>query len=470
MLDVTTKFCTLFFLIVVLTACSISTMHVPPLPENTPRDIYIFLDGTANDAGSRTNIAKLHNIITLQKNPKIATIYIDGVGTQTFGKASGLATGLGNANRVQEAYRFLAENYREGDKVYIFGFSRGAWSARILASLVYVAGLPDIMNLPENKRKDTVDDIYYTYKKFWSTLFGDNRSLKQRREDVEAYLSKNTLLKNRKTNVKIDFLGLWDTVQALGVLSLDDTNVGEPNKLYADQLCNIRRIAHAVSLDDYRFEEFTPLLFRQLHFVKERCVSDKKTDNIVPEINEVWFSGAHSDVGGGYDDTTIDGVSLNWMLGQMINAEIKSFEHDTEVYANHLDTTHNANTGFLDLVYDDLSRNLAIIYESDNYVYPEMHLGHHLKIKVNKGETCHDGQSTTPSCYQAKIRLHPSVLDRLCAIAPKHFESHWFRDKPFQRCVKCDGDSGSISNLDKCGEIFEVEDDTRYNPQNVQHD
>lgn len=471
MLDAYTKFSTLFLLIALLSACSISTKHVPPLNEsNAPRDIYIFLDGTANDAGSRTNVAKLHNIVTLQNNPRIATIYIDGVGTQTFGGVLGLATGLGNANRVQEAYLFLVDNYREGDKVYIFGFSRGAWSARILASLIYTAGLPSLEHLPEGKREDIVDDIYYTYKKFWGTLFGDNRSLQQRREDVEAYLSKNILLENHKSNIKIDFLGLWDTVQALGVVSLDDTNVGEPNKLYADQLCNISRIAHAVSLDDFRFEEFTPLLFRQSHFVQEQCVSNKKTYNIVPEINEVWFSGAHSDVGGGYDDTTLDGISLNWMIGQMINADIESFEHRTEVYANHLDATHNANTGVLDLVYADLSRDLATIYQSDNYVYPEMHLGHDLTVKVNKGETCLDGQKTTPSCYQAKIRLHPSVLDRLCTIAPKHFESHWFRDKPFKRCIKCDENSGSISNEGNCSEIFEVENDTRYKTQNVKLD
>ncbi|WP_265615837.1 phospholipase effector Tle1 domain-containing protein [Alteromonas aquimaris] len=439
------------------------------MSEKTPRDIYIFLDGTANDAGSRTNIAKLHNIITLQNDPKIAAIYIDGVGTQTFGRVLGLATGLGNANRVQEAYRFLIENYKEGDNVYLFGFSRGAWSARILASLIYVAGLPDIMHLPADKRKDAVDDIYYTYKKFWGTLFGDNRTLQQRREDVEAYLAKNNLLKNHKTNVNIDFLGLWDTVQALGVVSIDDTDVGEPNKLYADQLCNIRRIAHAVSLDDYRFEEFTPLLFRQLHFTKEDCIGNNENDGNVSEINEVWFSGAHSDVGGGYDDTTIDGVSLNWMLGQMIKAGITSFDHKTEVYANHLDKTHNANIGFLDLVYDDLSRDLATIYESDNYIYPELHLERGKNIKVNKGETCSDGQATQSYCYQAKIKLHASVLDRLCVIAPKHFESHWFRMEPFKECVMCNGNTGSISEAGNCGEIFEVENDARYKPQSELH-
>lgn len=172
----------------------------------------MFLDGTANDAGSRTNVAKLHNLGTLQESPNITIIYIDGAGTSIGGVFSGMTTGLGNAKRVQKAYRFLAENYKDGDKVYIFGFSRSAWSARILSAMLYVAGLPDLNRLPESTRVDVVDDIYYKYKRFWGTIpqIGDHRSLAKRRSAVLQYLSENNLTENHSKNVTVDFLGLWD--------------------------------------------------------------------------------------------------------------------------------------------------------------------------------------------------------------------------------------------------------------------
>ncbi|WP_442961556.1 T6SS phospholipase effector Tle1-like catalytic domain-containing protein [Pseudoalteromonas sp. B160] len=123
-----------------------------------------------------------------------------------------MTTELGNAKRVQKAYRFLAENYKDGDKVYIFGFSRSAWSARILSAMLYVAGLPDLNRLPESTRVDVVDDIYYKYKRFWGTIpqIGDHRSLAKRRSSVLQYLSENNLTENHSKNVTVDFLGLWD--------------------------------------------------------------------------------------------------------------------------------------------------------------------------------------------------------------------------------------------------------------------
>lgn len=470
--------------LIFLSACSaISTTHIPHRSDEAkPKEIYVFLDGTANDAGSRTNVAKLHNLVSLQRSPDIATIYIDGVGTRMGGMFLGLTTGLGNAKRVQEAYRFLAENYNDGDKIYIFGFSRGAWSARILSAMLYVAGLPDLNRLQESARMDAVDDIYYHYKRFWGTipLVGDDRSLAERRSSVLKYLSEIKLTENHRTNITVDFLGLWDTVQALGVASLDDTNTGEPNDLYGDQLCNIRYIAHAVSLDDYRFEEFTPLLFRQRHLAEERCIikeTEQKSEstiqnantimfeNVETEIHETWFSGAHSDVGGGYEDTTIDGISLNWMLSKMKRKEIKSAVNIEPVYGNYLDKTHNANIRFLDYIYRDLSRDLSRIYTLQdkneyNYIYPEKHMRSSLECSKNDtecikssnhlnemkrsvpGEACSENDDA--DCYEAKIVLHPSVLDRLCYIAPKNFESTWFRDVPFQQCVVCDEEGGRL--------------------------
>lgn len=425
--------------------CSTITYEHIPTPTEKDRKFYLFLDGTANDAISRTNVSKLHALVTLQNDPNTVTLYVDGVGTERTGKAFGLGLGLGNAKRVKKAYLFLAENYKKDDQLYIFGFSRGAWSSRVLASLLYVAGIPDIKHLPESKREEVVDNIYNKYKKFWSTLNGDDRSLSERRKAVFDYLREEKLSNNR-FDVDVDFLGLWDTVQALGIEGNSNENVGEPNARYADQLCNIKRVAHAVSIDDNRFDEFTPLLFKQKHFSEEECLKvnikgEKQPKPIQTVINEVWFSGAHSDVGGGYNDTTIHGISLNWMLNEMERANI--IKKGIEVYANHLDKTHNPNSGWLGIIYGKpISRSLRSVL-ANNYVNPSMQ-------HVNE---------------TAKIKLHPSVLDRLCVKAPETFESMWFREEGFEGCVVCEGNKGSLSNAKRCNDILEVEkNDDKYKP------
>ena len=126
---------------------------------NKTRDLVIFFDGTSNDEGSHTNIAKLHNLVTLQNRSDISTTYIKGVGTGT--KIIGMAMGWGIGDDVREAYLYLIDNYdhKYKDRISIFGFSRGAYTARILASLLYVAGIPDVKHLTQ-KRKRSVGIRY----------------------------------------------------------------------------------------------------------------------------------------------------------------------------------------------------------------------------------------------------------------------------------------------------------------------
>ena len=124
--------------------------------EHGPRKIAIFFDGTHNDEASDTNIKRLHSLVTLQARNDIAAIYIEGVGTgRDF---LGMTMGVGVKARVKIAYQFLLENYRpkEKDQIYIFGFSRGAYSARILVSLLYYAGLPSAAKLSANEITDRV--------------------------------------------------------------------------------------------------------------------------------------------------------------------------------------------------------------------------------------------------------------------------------------------------------------------------
>lgn len=137
----------------------------------------------------------------------------------------------------------------------------------------------------------------------------------------EIAAAKTALGVELKAKVPVKFMGLWDTVEALGWPDYEE-NVDEPNSRYADQLCNVMQARHAVSLDDNRSRIFTPILLTRKHLV-EHCENvDLKGSGwkqmINGKVQEVWFAGAHADVGGGYEDGAgqLSGVSLNWMMAE----------------------------------------------------------------------------------------------------------------------------------------------------------
>lgn len=291
--------------------------------ENPARKLVVFFDGTANDETSDTNIKKLHSLITLQpaKNDKnISTFYVEGVGVS--GKVIGMAMGWGTGYRVRLAYQYLAENYRKGDQIYLFGFSRGAYQARILASLLYHAGLPEqpLSKVKEAKKgNEEFSELVYD-------AFKGKRSSQDRKQAVLDAVTKANTGTPRLASVEVRFMGLWDTVEALGLPDFVE-NFINPNLRYGDQLCNVKRAAHALALDDDRARIFTPILLTREDLLRE-CVTD--VDGIKWEANletvkarlnktveEVWFTGAHADVGGGYTNGLLSGVSLNWMISQI---------------------------------------------------------------------------------------------------------------------------------------------------------
>jgi len=184
--------------------------------------------------------------------------------------------------------------------------------------------------------------------------------------------------------VPVKVLGLWDSVQALGLLPIVE-NLGmrlrsrppkldadEPNRRYGEKLCNVERAYHAMSIDDNRASIFTPLLLSRAHMF-EGCARGKgmldKDGAIKPEaLQEVWFSGAHSDVGGGYSTSALSGVSLNWMLNRLRCDEIlprseckpgdKDFEDVKYVRDDYLGGSHDPTAGAM-AFYPKVSRDLV---------------------------------------------------------------------------------------------------------------
>lgn len=296
----------------------------PPASSLGPRKLAVFFDGTSNHVAQGTNTSELFVLAKEQRD--IGTFYVEGVGAK--GKPIGLAMAWGIGERVRLAYAYLAEHYRPGDDIYIFGFSRGAYSGRILASMLYHAGLPG-QPLSSITAEELANLVFDAYKcpMLQSDEVCSNPgewSSAKRIENVNTALSRYQL--PRVVPAPVRFMGLWDTVEALGWPDYKE-DVDVPNPRYADQLCNVKRAAHAVSLDDNRARIFTPILLTRRHLLSDCALTemsdlkgkelDAAIDMRINEIvDEVWFPGAHADVGGGYEGEQggLSGVSLNWMI------------------------------------------------------------------------------------------------------------------------------------------------------------
>ncbi len=245
------------------------------------KNIVICFDGTGNDFnGCISNIAKVAALCKYDSNQLI--FYSPGVGTDNivfhkfkdfFGETFGKAFGYGIGKLMIFAYIFLVNHYSPGDKVYIFGFSRGAYTARSFASVIYKC---DILR-PEN-----VHLVNYIAK---------------------MYLSKekpNALFKHTFCNACTPhFLGVWDTVDSRGefdkqLYPMDITL--HPDISYAYQ---------ALAIDEKRYM-FKPVL-----------LNEDKIDSRV--VEQVWFAGCHSDVGGGNPSDRLSDISLKWMLTKAKN-------------------------------------------------------------------------------------------------------------------------------------------------------
>jgi uncharacterized protein (DUF2235 family) len=305
---------------------------------NDPRDIFIALDGTGSNQLSRTNVSRLYELVdNAGANRPRATYYGEGVGTGA--RFVGAATGWGIGQDVREAYLFLIDNWRAEDRLFLSGFSRGAYTARILGGLIAIAGVPDLSKYPPKERVRIVERIYDAYKtkrRSGESLEDQNR---RRLQAITRILGERP--RGAGGEVVIEALALWDTVEALG---LPDRTIDPLEDLsqYFLTVCNVKAAFHALALDDNRAYSFTPI-FINTPAMRQAC------PNWHPQIEEVWFAGAHADVGGSYSpgdrtDGFLPGVSLNWMLDKLrhyrlFDASARAFEdpdgpiHDAKAYS-----------------------------------------------------------------------------------------------------------------------------------------
>jgi len=293
--------------------------------------VWVTIDGTSNTPVSRTAAARLHELVeayTYTPGHALAVWYAEGVGSAGH-DILGKAVGLGVNEDVKKAYAFLTKAWRPCDRLFLNGFSRGAYSVRALGGLLYMAGIPDLGALTPRERNAIVDDLFDAYKTRTAYPGKDGLNLR-RRQRIEAVYAKHGLTNldprrqsgftHPETSVTVEAMTIWDTVQAVGLPDgSEDPTEGPAHFLIT--ACNAKAVFQALALDDNRAYSFTPVLAGGPEATSD-CPPASKRQNINAAVEEVWFSGAHADVGGTYAagpmlDGELASVSLNWMIGRL---------------------------------------------------------------------------------------------------------------------------------------------------------
>jgi uncharacterized protein (DUF2235 family) len=283
-----------------------------------PRRIILLSDGTGNSSSSfwRTNVWRMFTALDLSSSEQVAC-YDDGVGTSSFKPLAilGGAFGVGLRRNVITLYKFACRNFREdGDQIYAFGFSRGAFTIRVVIGLIIDQGLipADTMSESELDRQ-----AHAAYRAYYKRHFHTNLGLILKK--IKGWLGKDTTDKRAVPvgrNVPVlRFLGLWDTVAAYG-LPVDEMTRGVSQWLWPLELPShtlddsVLRACHALSLDDER-TTFHPVLWNEK---KQEPQTHSPRFTKDERISQVWFAGVHANVGGGYPDDSLAQIPLYWII------------------------------------------------------------------------------------------------------------------------------------------------------------
>lgn len=259
--------------------------------------LVVCCDGTWQQLASScpSNVTKLAQIvkpIASDKTPQIV-FYDEGIGTDSQAtKLVGGATGLGIDRNIQDGYRFLSLNYVPGDEIYLFGFSRGAYTVRSLAGMIYCSGLLERSHITK------APDAYELYR---------NRDVKPKDQKAVDYRDKYG------DRVGITLLACFDTVGALGIPGLPalkkfSEQLNQRYKFHDTTLNScIQNALHAVAIDEIReIFSVTPM--------------KKNPDAENQRVMEVWFPGEHGCVGGGTEDYKgLSDTTLQWMIDSIGN-------------------------------------------------------------------------------------------------------------------------------------------------------
>jgi uncharacterized protein (DUF2235 family) len=370
-----------------------------------PKNIVICSDGTGNSFGAQvSNVSRLVQLIDLG-HPELQVAfydqgigtdprYVDAVNTYTnkerqqrqaltildppfqawwvpspFVRAAGLAVGYGLRRNVKELYTALARCYENPDRIYLFGFSRGAFTVRVLAGLLFRCGL-----LP----KDTphFDEKFERAYSLFTPHVQDDEAV--------ARFKRNEQVRTPR----VHFLGIWDTVKSYGGIWPQSLPHLRHNPI-------VDTVRHALALGEQR-SWFLPTSWGGID--SDRPVDDPAYHD--QNVVEIWFRGVHSDVGGGYDDDAAARIPLRWMLNEAADAQLR-LNQEGRTLAASADPEHPA-------LHDSLTGGWLITeylprWELDNSYFPPKRF-----FKCGRTGQRHPAQFSR----QQMVRLHSSVGPR----------------------------------------------------------
>jgi len=294
-----------------------------------PKNIVVFSDGTGQEGGkgNNTNVYKLFNMVEDRTADQIS-FYDRGLGTG-WRKITGNISGMGISQNIYECYRFIFENYMAGDSIFLFGFSRGATTVRSLSAFIHLFGI-----LPKS-RPELIKKAYKIYK------IEDSVKRKNRADELVA--------RNHNHWTKVKFIGVWDTVDALGLPVKSLSTLVDWFPFFRHKFHNltlsesVEHARHALAIDDERLT-FHPKIW-------DKEIKPYQT------MKQVWFSGMHTDVGGGYKEQNLSDIPLLWMIEEAKQQGLKIYsKHKVKTHPDENAFMHDSRKGFPGFLFRKATR------------------------------------------------------------------------------------------------------------------
>ncbi len=281
--------------------------------------IVICADGTwqSPESDNPTHVMRLaRGIAPEDGDGNKQVVYYDwGVGSEGD-RFKGGVTGAGIDKNIMDCYRFLVHNYEPGDQLFLFGFSRGAYTVRSLAGFIRNCGVLT------RAHADRISGAYDLYRqRVPSSAPGEDRARQYRKAFAVADVT------------EIEFVGVWDTVGALGIPAPFLGTLGTERYLFHDTAPSkiIRHARHAVSIDENR-QDFEPALWTAKPGI---------------DLEQVWFAGVHTDVGGGYAERGLGDCAGKWLAGEAQKFGLAFEPHFIKnLKPDHRGKQHNEYKGF----------------------------------------------------------------------------------------------------------------------------
>lgn len=411
------------------------------------KNIVLLSDGTGNSSSKifKTNVWRLFQALDLTDPDKQVAFYDNGVGTSSFkwwAAFTGIF-GIGLKRNILDIYCFCSRNYQKDDRIFGFGFSRGSFTMRVVAGLIASIGLVPYDNNEADLRAMALVALRQYRKRGTAKTLARYHLYVLRA--IRDFFSRNLMGKPSFEEIdfvevkKIEFLGVWDTVDAYGgpieeiVRAIDYWYW--PLSL-PDRFMNakIQRACHALALEDER-DAFKPVLW------DERYV--KFNDHLVPmdqgwtppaaekgelaaidreRMSQVWFVGVHSDVGGGYPQDGLAHFTLNWMIDRVRVYKLELLDERIRELAPQVDRFDKLNDSRHGLAayYRYRPRKLEDIYKQPPYRLSVKGDWRRIKRLFNKEddperEVRHELAPGVQLVARPEPKIHDAVFERVDA-------------------------------------------------------